>query len=393
MKLPIYQVDAFASEVFRGNPAAVVPYAEPLSTELMQSIAMENNLSETAFIQASGPGHYRIRWFTPAVEVDLCGHATLAAAWVVINELEPGLGGVLFDSGVGRLEVDARDGRLILDFPSRPPRPIEIDPALVEAMGKSPVEVLKARDLVLVYKSEAEVMGLRPDFGKLAAASTFGVLATAKGNNVDFVSRCFFPAVGIDEDPVHRLRALLAHSLLGREGGPELAQRPSAFRPRGRTLLRTPWRPRPHRRPRRALSQGRNLRLARKRTPSTLMKTTTALTLALLAPAFASAQGGDVGALLMADKTIVAALERAKANEPEIIAEQIRVCEIPAPPFREEKRGLEFKNVFEARPAESSGSTRSATSWPTRPGTGTEAAPGPSPPISTPSSPTRPTWR
>ncbi|MBX7186299.1 MAG: PhzF family phenazine biosynthesis protein [Vicinamibacteria bacterium] len=202
MKLPIYQVDAFASEVFRGNPAAVVPYVEPLSTELMQSIAMENNLSETAFIQSSGPGHYRIRWFTPTVEVDLCGHATLAAAWVVINELEPGLTRVLFDSGVGRLEVDAREGRLILDFPSRPPRPIEIDPALVTAMGKTPLEVLKARDLVLVYRSEAEVLGLRPDFVKLAAASTFGVLATAKGNTVDFVSRCFFPAVGIDEDPV-----------------------------------------------------------------------------------------------------------------------------------------------------------------------------------------------
>ncbi len=202
MKLPIYQVDGFASEVFRGNPAAVVPYAHPLSAELMQSIAMENNLSETAFIQATGPGHYRIRWFTPAVEVDLCGHATLAAAWVVINEIEPGLSRVLFDSGVGRLEVEARDGRLILDFPSRPPRPIEIEAALAEAMGKRPVEVLKSRDLVLVYSSEADVTGLRPDFGKLAAASTFGVLATARDNQVDFVSRCFFPAVGIDEDPV-----------------------------------------------------------------------------------------------------------------------------------------------------------------------------------------------
>lgn len=202
MKLPIYQVDAFASEVFRGNPAAVVPHVEPLSAELMQSIAMENNLSETAFIHRSGAGHYRIRWFTPAVEVDLCGHATLAAAWVVMNELEPGLERVLFDSGVGRLEVDARDGRLILDFPSRPPRPIDSAPELVEAMGKGPVEVLRARDLVLVYRSEAEVIGLRPDFGRLGAASTFGVLATAKGHNVDFVSRCFFPAVGIDEDPV-----------------------------------------------------------------------------------------------------------------------------------------------------------------------------------------------
>ena len=202
MKLPIYQVDAFASEVFRGNPAAVVPYVEPLSAELMQKIAMENNLSETAFIQASSAGHYGIRWFTPTVEVDLCGHATLAAAFVVMSELEPGLERVIFNSGVGLLEVDRADERLILDFPSRPPKAIGIDPALAEAMGKPPVEVLKSRDLVVVYDTEAEVAALRPDFVKLAAASTFGVLATAKGNNVDFVSRCFFPAVGIDEDPV-----------------------------------------------------------------------------------------------------------------------------------------------------------------------------------------------
>jgi PhzF family phenazine biosynthesis protein len=202
MKLPIYQVDAFASEVFRGNPAAVIPYTEALSAELMQSIAMENNLSETAFIQATGSGHYRIRWFTPSVEVDLCGHATLAAAHVVMNELEPGLRRAVFNSGVGLLEVDASQDRLILDFPSRPPRRIDTDPALAEAMGKRPTEVLKSRDLVLVYESEAEVVALRPDFKKLAAASTFGVLATAKGNNVDFISRCFFPAVGIDEDPV-----------------------------------------------------------------------------------------------------------------------------------------------------------------------------------------------
>ena len=202
MKLPIYQVDAFASEVFRGNPAAVVPYTEPLSVELMQSIAMENNLSETAFIQRSGASHYGIRWFTPTVEVDLCGHATLAAAHVVVSELEPGVPRVVFNSGVGLLEVESRDGNLILDFPSRPPRPVETPSALVEAMGKAPLEVLKSRDLVLVYESEAEVAALRPDFRKLAAASTFGVLATARSNRADFVSRCFFPAVGIDEDPV-----------------------------------------------------------------------------------------------------------------------------------------------------------------------------------------------
>jgi len=202
MKLPIFQVDAFASGVFRGNPAAIVPYAEPLGAELMQQIAMENNLSETAFIQSSGAGHYSIRWFTPAVEVDLCGHATLAAAHVVMTELEPGIGRVVFNSGVGVLDVENRDGLLILDFPSRPPKPIEISEALTAAMGKAPLEVLKSRDLVLVYASEADVVGLRPDFQRLAEASTFGVLATAKGNTVDFVSRCFFPAVGIDEDPV-----------------------------------------------------------------------------------------------------------------------------------------------------------------------------------------------
>ena len=202
MKLPIYQVDAFASEVFRGNPAAVVPCTEPLSTELMQSIALENNLSETAFIQSSGSGPYGIRWFTPTVEVDLCGHATLAAAWVVLNELEPGRQRVAFHAGVGVLEVETRDGRLVLDFPSRPPRPIDLEPELTEAMRKRPLEVLKARDLVLIYKTEAEVVALRPDFQKLAAVSTFGVLATARGSSVDFVSRCFFPAVGIDEDPV-----------------------------------------------------------------------------------------------------------------------------------------------------------------------------------------------
>lgn len=202
MKLSIHQVDAFASKVFRGNPAAVVPYQEPISPELMQSIAMENNLSETAFIQSSGAGHYGIRWFTPSVEVDLCGHATLAAAHVVMNDLEPGLERVVFNSGVGVLDVEKRDDLLILDFPSRPPKRIEVPAALSEAMRKPPLEALKSRDLVLVYGSEADVVALRPDFQKLAAASTFGVLATAPGGSVDFVSRCFFPAVGIAEDPV-----------------------------------------------------------------------------------------------------------------------------------------------------------------------------------------------
>jgi PhzF family phenazine biosynthesis protein len=202
MRLPIFHVDAFASEVFKGNPAAVVPYTEPLGAEMMQRIALENNLSATAFIQRSGEGHYSVRWFTPTVEIDLCGHATLAAAHVVVTELETGLDRVVFNSEVGVLEVENRGGRLVLDFPSRPPKPAEATPALVEAMGKAPVEVLKSRDLVLIYETEADVVALRPDFRKLATASTFGVLATAQAVRFDFISRCFFPAVGIEEDPV-----------------------------------------------------------------------------------------------------------------------------------------------------------------------------------------------
>jgi PhzF family phenazine biosynthesis protein len=211
MRLRIFQVDAFASALFRGNPAAIVPSPYPLSEELMQKIAMENNLSETAFIVrqngGDGDGRYAIRWFTPALEVDLCGHATLGAAWVILNELEPGLLGVTFETkGAGLLTVRRDEGdpeRLVMDLPSRPPAPFVGDSgALGAALGAPPLEIHKSRDLIAVFRSERDVRALKPDFRALAAVSTFACVATAPGDAADFVSRFFGPAVGVDEDPV-----------------------------------------------------------------------------------------------------------------------------------------------------------------------------------------------
>jgi PhzF family phenazine biosynthesis protein len=202
MRLPIHQIDAFTEKPFLGNPAAVMPLDEWLSDELMQSIAMENQLSETAFFVAEGDG-YRIRWFTPANEVDLCGHATLASAWLILNQLQPDWQAVQFQSMSGPLHV-AKDGDwLIMDFPRRPgePTPQHI-PALAKVLGITPTEVLLSRDLVAVLASEGQVRALKPDLMAMTHLPGYGVLATAKGESVDFVSRCFFPADGIPEDPV-----------------------------------------------------------------------------------------------------------------------------------------------------------------------------------------------
>lgn len=209
MRLRIFQVDAFASALFTGNPAAIVPSPFPLSDDLMQRIAKENNLSETAFIVrqngSEGDGRYAIRWFTPALEVDLCGHATLGAAWVILNELEPGLRGVTFETkAAGILTVRLDDElRLVLDFPSRPPAPFVGDTAgLAAALGATPLEVHKSRDLLAVFGSEAQVRALRPDFRALSDVSSFACVATSRGDSADFVSRFFAPAAGVDEDPV-----------------------------------------------------------------------------------------------------------------------------------------------------------------------------------------------
>lgn len=202
MKLRLFQIDAFASRVFAGNPAAVVPLDEWLDDATLQGIATENNLSETAFI-VGGDGEYEIRWMTPVAEVDLCGHATVASGWVVFNELDPGRTSVTFRSKSGQLKVDAKDGRLALDFPSRPPEPAEtmLEP-LGDALGGRPAHALASRDLMAVFEKEEDVRALSPDMGLLATFDCTGVIATAPGDDCDFVSRFFAPAMGIPEDPV-----------------------------------------------------------------------------------------------------------------------------------------------------------------------------------------------
>lgn len=201
MKIPLYQIDAFANRLFSGNPAAVCPLEAWLPDATLQSIAAENNLAETAFFVGRG-GAYQLRWFTPVTEVDLCGHATLASAFVVFGVLEPSLDEVRFETKSGPLSV-ARDGELLaLDFPSRPPVPCAAPSGLIEALQATPRELLKARDHLAVFESEDEVRSLRPDMERLKRVDCFAVIATAAGREADFVSRFFAPAVGIPEDPV-----------------------------------------------------------------------------------------------------------------------------------------------------------------------------------------------
>ncbi len=201
MELPIYQVDAFASRVFAGNPAAVVPLDKWLDDATLQGIALENNLSETAFLVRE-EGGWRIRWFTPACEVDLCGHATLASGHVVFAHLEPTRSEVTFSSRSGPLTVTREGERLRLDFPSRPPEPFDAPRELAEALGRAPREVLRARDVLALYDSEADVRALAPDYGRLKRIDIHAVIVTAKGTGCDFVSRFFAPRAGVDEDPV-----------------------------------------------------------------------------------------------------------------------------------------------------------------------------------------------
>ena len=201
MKIPIYQIDAFASKLFSGNPAAVVPLDDWLDDKTMLAIAAENNLAETAFFVREGEG-FDLRWFTPKIEVDLCGHATLASGWVIFNELGYGYDEVRFETQSGTLVVQ-RDGDLLsMDFPSWMPEVAPAPDGLIEALGVEPVEVLKSRDYLVVYESEAEIRSISPDFGKLIKVDTLGVCVSSKGDDADFVSRFFAPRVGIPEDPV-----------------------------------------------------------------------------------------------------------------------------------------------------------------------------------------------
>jgi PhzF family phenazine biosynthesis protein len=203
MKIKMYQVDAFTNKLFGGNPAAVCILDKWLDDALMQSIGAENNLAETAFIVKNDIG-YDIRWFTPAVEVDLCGHATLASAHVVFNY--PGHSGneVIFESPrSGTLKV-TRDGQLLtLDFPTDVFEMIKTPSALIKGLGAEPLETWKGKtDYMAVYGSQREIAELVPDFTLLAMLEGRGVIVTAPGIDADFVSRFFAPQSGIDEDPV-----------------------------------------------------------------------------------------------------------------------------------------------------------------------------------------------
>lgn len=203
MRLPIYQVDAFTDRVFGGNPAAVVPLERWLPDETLLAIANENNLSETAFLVRKGGG-YLLRWFTPEIEVDLCGHATLASAHVVFTTLDPSLREVAFETReAGTLRVSRRDdGRLELLLPRREGKRVEAPPALLRALGRAPRETVQARDLLAVVDSEDEVRALKPDLAAVNEIEALGVIVTAPGKTVDFVSRYFCPRAGIAEDPV-----------------------------------------------------------------------------------------------------------------------------------------------------------------------------------------------
>jgi PhzF family phenazine biosynthesis protein len=205
MQIRLYQIDAFTSRTFGGNPAAICPLEQWLDDATLQAIATENNLSETAFFVPRGED-FELRWFTPVAEVDLAGHPTLAAAYVVLNILEPRRDSVRFATRKsGMLTVTRAGGRLAMDFPSRPPGPRTDLGDVAAALRAAPIEILAARDGFAVFRTAAQVAALRPDFGKVAELDCLGLIATAPGepgSGWDFVSRFFAPRHNINEDPV-----------------------------------------------------------------------------------------------------------------------------------------------------------------------------------------------
>ena len=203
MELTIYQIDAFTNKVFGGNSAAVCPLKEWLSDEVMQAIAMENAIAETAFIKPNKDG-FDIRWFTPEIEMDLCGHATLAAAHVIKHHLKYSKSLILFDSKSGKLPVTWTDKIISLDFPSRMPIESTAPKAILNAFNIQPIEVFKSRDYMLIYENEEQIKNLQVNASTLDQINLGpgGVIVTAKGNNVDFVSRFFTPQASTIEDPV-----------------------------------------------------------------------------------------------------------------------------------------------------------------------------------------------
>lgn len=201
--VPIYQVDAFTDKLFGGNPAAVCLLERwPDDDRILQNIARENNLSETAFLVKNHSG-YDIRWFTPTVEVDLCGHATLAAAHVLFHIRNFSHREIQFNSRSGKLRAVNNGSALTLDFPADPPSPCKEDPGLLNSLGLSSGQIYQGKsDYMIVVENEDIVSSLAPDFKQLSKLDARGIIVTAPGYDVDFVSRFFAPAFGIDEDPV-----------------------------------------------------------------------------------------------------------------------------------------------------------------------------------------------
>ncbi|UYG97532.1 PhzF family phenazine biosynthesis protein [Cytobacillus firmus] len=201
MRIPIYQIDAFTDKQFKGNPAAVCPLEKWIDSDLMQSIAAENNLAETAFFVKNG-NDYELRWFTPKAEIDLCGHATLAAAYVIFTYLDENRMNVKFHTKSGMLEVSKERELLAMTFPAREGEECEAPEALIKGLGKEPKETFLARDYLAVFESEQDLLDLELNMEELKKLDAFGVVATANGSKSDFASRFFAPKAGVDEDPV-----------------------------------------------------------------------------------------------------------------------------------------------------------------------------------------------
>lgn len=201
--MKLYQVDAFTDQLFSGNPAAVCPLSEWLPDELMQQIAAENNLAETAFFVRDG-SDYHLRWFTPAVEVDLCGHATLATAHILFEHLDYRHDEVSFQTRSGQLVVRrAEAGRYTMNFPADKLATCESPQAIIDGLGLHPLACFRGRDdFMAVVDSQSTLESLAPDFRQIGCLDARGVIVTAPGDGVDFVSRCFYTPAGIDEDPV-----------------------------------------------------------------------------------------------------------------------------------------------------------------------------------------------
>jgi PhzF family phenazine biosynthesis protein len=201
VKINVYQVDAFANKPFEGNPAAICPLEEWLPEQAMQALAAENNLSETAFFVPDGDG-FALRWFTPAIEVDLCGHATLAAAHVLFEELDYQSEEIRFSTKSGTLSVVRNGDSLRMDFPAQQPLPFELPVQLVEAFATTPEDCLKFDDIIAVFPSEEMVRNADPDMSLLAQLDCRAIIITAESAEYDFIARWFGPKTGIKEDPV-----------------------------------------------------------------------------------------------------------------------------------------------------------------------------------------------